>query len=300
MRCSTSGTPSATLGSPTSSLHSGRNLSRSPDASATYLAHLARLRADLGHQHDALSAQQEAVSLLSRLSQRDPGRYLPKLADSLHSLVIRQWSVDRHEQAVATSAEFVAICRQLVAVQDPTGEEMLADALDSRMLSLNGCNRYHEALQAARERLAVERQRLAASAPENLVERQVELANALYWVAELCRRLGKHGETFAPGAEAINLYRMLGEHLDDHGRYCHAQVLMAYSDALHAHQRVSDAVRASADAVATLRTLAAQAPHRYLSDLRFGLLNLADKLAAASSSAQAATVRREAAAINAP
>lgn len=265
-------------------------------ALADYLADFSRLLTTLGRVDEALASQQEAVAQLSRLSQVEPDIHSSRLARALRGLVLRQRKAGSLEQAAATALEYVTICRGLVASQQAGAEGMLADALELRMSQLRALDRPHEALDAANEWLEVAR-RLAADAPADDRSARQSLGEALQWVATICRRLGRHGEVLTVGGEAINYFRTIFPLLDDYGRYVFADTLLDYANALAVHRRPIDAVRAAWDAVAILRELGRELPHKHMSSLRFGLLYLADFAAAAGNLQLATSATYEAQAI---
>ncbi len=236
-----------------------------PATLAWALSYLAVSLRDLGRHHDALTAQEEALSLYRPLAADNPAR-LPDLARSLTSLGISLRDLGRHHDALTAHEEALSLYRPLAA-DNPARLPDLAHSLTSLGISLSDLGRHHDALTADKEALSLYRP-LAADNPARLPY----LASSLNNLGISLRDLGRHHDALTAHEEALSLYRLLAA--DNPARLPDlARSLTSLGISLSDLGRHHDALTAHEEALSLRRLLAADNPAR-LPDLARSLTSL--------------------------
>jgi tetratricopeptide (TPR) repeat protein len=125
---------------------------------AAVLQSIGRYEEDARRFDDALAAEQEAVTLLRRLSEKHPAGHQPDLADALVNLGSVLLSVGQHDKdvrryddALVATQEAITLLRELADEHPARYQPDLARALRNLGNVLRSALRYDEALDAYQE-----------------------------------------------------------------------------------------------------------------------------------------------------
>lgn len=188
---------------------------------ASALLAMGVFHAQLEQWQEASDWMAQSSEIWRRLDQRDPGRYLGELANSLKNQgrVLNEQS--RWQEALEQTAQAAALYRRLLR-SDPGAnrQRALANTVNDLGLYLGDVGRWQEALTLAREAVAIRtdlaRQASATRAgdgerdAESLrAEDLYELAGAQLNLGRAYRELGQRQEALAPGLAAVTTAEQL-------------------------------------------------------------------------------------------
>ncbi|MFN9621474.1 MAG: tetratricopeptide repeat protein [Cyanobacteriota bacterium] len=157
-----------------------------------------------GRYEEALQAQRDAVTSHRRLVARDPSQR-PRLAASLHNLGVVLIRLDRKPEAIAPTAEALALYRQeAAATRSGLASRGLERPLRTLVLLYYETNRPLEALPLADELVALH-QGAAAADPRD----RAALMDVLNLRASLLVALNRSGEALRDLEDAVAVARQL-------------------------------------------------------------------------------------------
>jgi tetratricopeptide (TPR) repeat protein len=158
---------------------------------------------ELGRHEESLSATEEAIGILRRVPDEQPGRN-PQLARALdnHAAILAR--TGRPAEATPLATEAVDLLRAVVTT-DPRYTDALCHALDDLAVSLAGTGDWPPALTAIEESVTA-RRALHRADP---VTHGPPLAESLDLCASILGSAGRCQEATTPAEEAVRLYRGL-------------------------------------------------------------------------------------------
>jgi len=242
-----------------------------------------------------------AISVLSKarteLEQEDTVASRVYLANLLNNLSNRLSDLgDRHEDALATVAEAVAMRRDLSHANPDLYRYDLAGSLSNLAVRLSAVGRLEEALAPSREAVEICRD-LASGHPDRY---RLNLAASLNNLASHLSNVGRNEDALAVAEEAVEVYRDLAASQSDAARAGLAGSLANLSARLADLARHQDAHNAGREAVKIYRALATARPDAHRPHLAAALNNFALNLGnlglfeqALATTIEAVAIRRE-------
>lgn len=167
---------------------------------ASLLATLSDCASSRGQFNEALTSNEEAVSLSRSVPSENPSN----LACELRELSVSLLNAGRSQDAMQASEEAVEICRNLPQSQDVSSA--LAYSLDSLSSCLADAGREEEALAAAEEAVTLYRQ----MTPNYILRTGCydhNVADALYDFAARLAAAGRAADALANTVDAASIYR---------------------------------------------------------------------------------------------
>ncbi|KUF12948.1 hypothetical protein AT728_37960 [Streptomyces silvensis] len=262
-----------------------------------------------GQFADALAASGQAVRLLRRLVDEQPGRHGDELALALSNHAADLATADRWEEALHTVQEAVQIRRRLVGAAGPRGagapgsahEAVLVVAQDAQLaplaaalanlaICLAQAGRREEACAAAQEAVHIRRD-LARDRPHT---HEPALATALVNLSRRLTRVARHTEAHRAAAEAVTVLRGLAETGSGAFDEDFAAALVNLGACLAPLGATAEVCRVLQEAVAVRRRLAARQPRQFEPALAAALQSLALESFRAGSRGRAGAAWHEA------
>lgn len=241
---------------------------------AAALHNLAVRLGDLGRREEALTAIEEAVTILRDLAVVRPDALRPSLARSLNNLAIALSALGRREEALAVIEEALAIRRDLAATRPDISRPDLSESLNNQSVLLQALGRREEALMASEEAVELDRNFAAARADVFRPKLAVSLNN----LAVDLNALGRREEALTAVEEQVEILRELAAAHSDSYRPNLANALNNLSFLLSGLGRSEEALTNIEEAVAIREDLARVRPDAFWPDLAMSLNNLGLRL----------------------
>lgn len=222
----------------------------------------------------------------------DAEAQLPNLGMALFHLATTPGTSDRGYDAVAKLRNVVAEQRELAKTDPELGMRRLASALNLLGATLQSLGRPGEALEVIQEVVVIRRE-LAKADP---AEFRPNLASALSNLGCLLHEFGRQDEGIAAMAESVAIQRTLVEESPDTARPQLATMLYNFGVLMSGSGRWHDALPVMREAVEMQRVLVETNPD-LLPNLAIALNSLAQCLTKLGHRVEAATFKREAAAV---
>ena len=228
----------------------------------------------LKREDAALTASQEAVTLLRRLVEAGREEQRPSLASALGTAASALGALKRYEEALAADREAVSLHRILAEASPEDYRPDLGRVLTNMAVTLRRLERPQEALAASQEAVALYRP-LATADP------RAHLANLAHALTNLAVDLGQldHPQAaLAASQEAVELRRRLAADDPDAHLANLAKSLTTLADDLGQLDHPETALVTRQEAVEAYRALAAANIDLHGTDAANALLDLADDL----------------------
>ena len=240
---------------------------------AKALNNLGVFYSDLGRREEALPPTLEAAEIYRKLSEANPGAFLPGLAMSLNNLGNRYSELGQREEALPPTLEAVEIRRKLSEANPGAFLPGLAMSLNNLGVRYSKLGRREEAIDTTLDAVEI-RRKLSKANPGAFLP---DLANSLNNLGVLYRDLGRREEALPPTLEAAEIYRKLSEanpgaFLPDLANSLN-NLGVIYSDL----GRREEALPPTLEAVEIHRKLSEAIPAAFLPDLTISLNNLGER-----------------------
>lgn len=222
----------------------------------------------------------------------DPAAQLPNLATSLFHLQAMQAVSDHADEGVAKVRTVVAQQRELAKVDPDVGRPRLASALNLLGAVLKSAGRTDEALAAFQEAVEIRRELAQAKPAEYLPN----LASALSNLGSLSYLLGRQDEALAAMGESVAIQRTLVDAGPEAARLQLATTLYNFGVIMSESGRWQEALPIMREGVEMQRILV-ETHGELMPNLALALRSLETCLVELGQHAEAAVVKREAAAV---
>ena len=216
------------------------------------LSNYGKILHDMGHLKDALSVQQEAVSLCRTLAVDEHNEHKNYLADALHNYGNTLHSMGHLEDALSVRQEAVSFYRALAVDEHNEHKRSLAGALHNYGNTLHGIGHLEDALSVRQEAVSLYR---ALVVDENN-EHKRSLAGALHNYGNTLHGMGHLKDALSVQQEAVSLCRALAVAGHNEHQRKLADALHNYGITLHDMGHLEDALSVRWEAVSLYRALA--------------------------------------------
>ncbi|KAE8208441.1 hypothetical protein CF327_g7103 [Tilletia walkeri] len=255
-------------------LYRSRNTEADRNQLCRALLYLSSLLLSLARREEALTASEEAVTIVETMAELESERYKAHLAAALKMKSICKSDIGDADSAIKAAERAVSIYRYLHTNRPADFETALAGMLMEYSIILSKDRQKEGALQANEECLRMYR----SMHTKRSTELEAELAEALCSYSIRLSEFGRIIEALQAIEESIAMQQVLDEMQPGHFTVHLAWGFTHYSTQLFKANRYEDGMEALEESLSMRRFLSQERPSRFLADLAWTLASYSMRL----------------------